>query len=180
MKIKFDGLNIDNNAIHIVIEKLIPLLKFEPSERFRELDLDNATDKHLTFYTEIFIPYCVESSDHFDYHHNDFATDSWCGEQVCLSKIHFLNQKAWWLLHYYAIKESLEKNLKAQEDQVDRLSKHIARCIIDGEMSVEQAVDFCASKDINMDKKAKKSVIDSISEEIATYKDVPSYSMLYR
>ena len=32
MKIKFDGLNIDNNAIHIVIEKLIPLLKFEPSD----------------------------------------------------------------------------------------------------------------------------------------------------
>ena len=56
--------SIDNNAIHIVIDLLLPYLKYDPDSEDRVLDLEkeDIEDKHLTLYEEIFVPFIIEAT----------------------------------------------------------------------------------------------------------------------
>ena len=180
MDIRFDALNIDNNAIEIVVEQLVPFLKNSADSRFRILDGAGITEKHIILYEEIFLPYCEERSNHFDYHHNDFASDTWCGEQVCLSKIHLINQKAWWLLHYFAIEEAIESFCDVKEEKLNKISRHIARCLLDGDMCVKDAVKGCISDELKLKESTVDSIVDKINTRLEEYKKVPSHPMTYR
>ena len=106
MDIKFSALSIDNNAIWIVIEQLLPYFSANTDSEFYTLNEKTASEKHRILYKEVFLPYTIESRVHHAYHHSDgaYVPDSWLGEQVCLSMIHHINQKAWWYLYFYAVK----------------------------------------------------------------------------
>ena len=163
MNVQFDCLSIDNNAINLVIDQLLPFLKYDPDSEFRVLDLDNESiaEKHLSLYEEVFLPYCVESRKHHLLHHyaDDFYPDTWCGEQTCLSMIHYLNQKAWWMLHYYAVKETVQKYSKAKSEISDNVIIRITACIIDVNISIAEAVSRQISSEFAIDKSSEKMIV---------------------
>ncbi|MBQ8161908.1 MAG: hypothetical protein IJ083_14355 [Clostridia bacterium] len=178
----FDVLNIDNNAIHLIIDQLWPFLRYDPDSEFRVLDLDheNVSEKQLLLYEEIFIPYCTECSKHHSLHHNCSYPDSWLGEQTCLSMIHYLNQKAWWLLHYYAIEEAIRRYCSLSDEMLDRITSTITYCILDRDASIADAVNNAISGELNMEKDIESLISNDIAHTIEKYKEEPSTSMVYR
>ena len=184
MSIKFDSSNIDNNAIHLIIfDQLAPFLKYDSDSELRVLDLDNKNvlEKHLIFYEEIFVPYSTESHKHHMLHHGGgFYPDSWFGEQACLSMIHYLNQKAWWLLYYYSVKESVERHCDLSGEILNRISNRTTHCILDGNMSIADAVGYVLSSELNLEKYKEQLISNDITQIIEKYKDAPSSPMIYR
>lgn len=184
MSIQFDCLSIDNNAIHLVIDQLLPLLKYDSNSDFRVLDLENenVAEKHLEFYEEVFLPYCVEHRKHSLLHHyaGAFYPDTWFGEQSCLSMIHYLNQKAWWMLHYYAVKEAIQTHCKAKNKLPDDIIIRITSCMIDGNMSIAEAINGQISSEFKLEKCTREMIFDDIAQTVEKYRDAPSFPMVYR
>ncbi|MBR6951658.1 MAG: hypothetical protein IKH56_08025 [Oscillospiraceae bacterium] len=184
MSIQFDCLSIDNNAIHIVLELLFPFLKYDSDSEYRVLNLDdeNISKKHLALYEAIYLPYCTESRKHHQVHHSDgcFYPDSWYGEQTCLSQIHYLNQKAWWLLWFYAIKEAIQRHCNVTDEITDRLSSLTAHYILDVDMSIPDAVSYHLSSELGLGKDQEELIVSEISNTLKKYNDAPSFPMKYR
>ncbi len=181
MENTFDAVNIDNNAIEIVTNQLRSFLNPDGDSEFLKFDDQNTSGKHRILYEEIYLPYCRAKMDHFNYHHNDCVVDSWCGEQVCLSIIHLINQKAWWLIHCFAIEELIEKYCDdPEEDDLKEISRHTARCILDGDMTIKDAVNNCISGKIGLESDKEELLIGELSHKIAEFKEVPSLPMYYR
>lgn len=184
MSVQFDCWDIDNNAINIVTNQLLPYLKYDPDSEYRILDLDKEglEDKHMILYDEIFLPYLIESRKHFHRHHRDgcFYTDSWYGEQTCLSMIHYLNQKAWYLLHYYAVEEAVQAHCRVDHNKLKTIVSQTTSCLLDHEMSVADAVKYQISKEIKLKKHKEEILVNDIIQTIAKYADVPSHPMVYR
>lgn len=184
MSTKFDCLSIDNNAIHLVIDQLAPFLKYESDSEYRVLDIDNEiiSKKHLTLYEDIFVPYIVECKKHHLLHHyaGAFYPDSWFGEQTCLSMIHYLNQKAWWLLHFYAVKEAVKRHCNINDEMLNRISHQTTHCILDGDMSISSAINRMISSELSLERFKEDMISNDIAQTIEKYKDMPSIPMVYR
>ena len=180
----FDSWNIDNNAIHIVIDQLLPFLRRDAYEGLYVLDLDHDSieEKHLAFYEEIFEPYRAERQNRNNVFHPDGAPDpdSWYGNQASLSMIHYLNQKAWWMLHFYAVKETVQKHLKVKSKKLDEIACFTTYNILDGNVNVADAVNWQITEILNIDKRTEKIIIEDITEIIECYKKEPSHPMTYR
>lgn len=188
MSVRFDCKDIDNDAIHIVIDLLLPYLKYDPDSEYRVLDLEkeDIEDKHLTLYEEIFVPYMVESKKHFQCHHYGGCVfpDSWHGEQACLSMIHAINQKAWWLLYFFAIKDAMNSYCKIPQESQDVVTSRITSLVLDGGVNIEDAIVTCIDeswKPRSKNKEPKQDlIIQKITQSIKVYKEVPSHPMVYR
>lgn len=179
MGIRFSAENIDNNAIYAVIDQLQPFLILDSSGQ-NWMPNESATDKEWTFYDQVFIPYRNEYRIHFNRHHNESITEDWFGEQTCLSMIHFINQKAWWLLYYYTIIESVVKYTKLRSDKLYSIAQMMTINLLDDMGSIESAVHDYISKDIDLDKSTESLIADEISRLISEYKVAPNHPMMYR
>ncbi len=130
----FDSFTIDNNAIFLVIDQLCPFLKYDPDSAYRVLDLDheNILEKHLVLYTEIFLSYIAEYHKHSVLcHYEEGYPESWSGEQTCLSVVHCLNQKSWWLLYYFAVRDACESHFHVPDEVLNRISSRTVHLIPD-------------------------------------------------
>lgn len=180
MNVHFDALDIDNSAIFIVIDQLAPFLKYDPDSEFRVLDDPNEKEEYKVLYEQVFIPYCKEEREHFYYHHNDYVSNDWMGEQACLSMIHAINQKAWWLLYYYSIREAVKEYCKVSEEKLNRVSLVTTCHILDGDYSIDDAVEYCVSEKLNLDIEIAKLIINKIKQKILKYEETSSRPMRYR
>lgn len=178
--IQFDAYDIDNSAIHIVIDQLVPYLKHDPDSEHWVINEEQATAKHRVLYESILIPYFAESKEHFYAHHYDSPTTKWCGEQACLSMIYAINQKAWWLLYYFAIKDAVEAYGKVPESKIDVTAHEATSYIIDGNRSIKDTIHTLISNKYDHEESNEKLMIDDISQTIQKYKETPSYPMIYR
>ncbi len=177
---RFTASTIDNSAIFIVIDQLIPYLKYKSDSKCRILDDEKATEKHRMFYEHVFLPYTEQSREHFYCHHNDAPSDSWQGEQVCLSMIHAINQKAWWWLYYYAIQEAIETHCKVSKDKIEKFAHKATVFMLDGDSNIGEAVNSSISKELDLEKHIEDVIVDDITNVIMEYKKAPSYPMVYR
>ncbi len=184
MSIQFECSSIDNNAIYLVINQLLPYLKYEPASEFRVLNLDDdgISEKHIILYKEVYLPYCAESKKHHLLHHSGgaFYPDSWIGEQACLSMIHYLNQKAWWFLYYFATEDVVKKYCDIKKDLLERVSSRTTHNILDGGMSIGAAVDGQMARELKLDDGKKEMIVHDIAQTIEEYKDAPSFPLTYR
>lgn len=180
MNIRFDALSIDNSAIYIIIDQLSPFLKYDPDFEYRVLDDASGSEKHRILYEQVFLPYSAESRDHFYCHHYDAPSDSWRGEQACLSMIHAINQKATWLLYYYAIKEAVEKHSKISEERIKQIAHKTTGHIIDGNRSIRDAVHESISLENNIEMHIENMIVDELTQKVREYEKAPSHPMIYR
>ncbi len=178
--IRFNATNIENSAIHIVADQLIPYLEYDPDAEFRVLNEDKAQEKYRVLYNSVFIPYCIESREHFSCHHYDAPMDSWCGEQACLSMIYAINQKAWWLLYYYAIKEAVEARIKVSKDKIRKIAQGATSSVLDYDTSIEDAIHAFVSEELNLERDAESLIVDDVTQTIKRYREVESSPMIYR
>ena len=186
MDVRFEYWEMENSAIYIILDSLEGYLK-DKDERaaFQPLDEDKATEKEKVFYQEIYVPYWSEKRDHMDYHLDGAVTDTWRGEQACLSAIHCLNQKAWWLLYYYAVSEAVSRSEKGIEEKLgsERLknfAKNVTSLIIDDNMTIQKAVTRCNNGWIYLSDYAVEKIVDDVSKKAEEYKKRQSVNYKYR
>ena len=181
MAVKFAASTIDNDAIFVVIDLLLPYLKYDPDSEYRVLNDSDISEKYKILYEQVFLPYVKESEAHFRYHHRaDYAPNGWKGEQSCLSMIHAINQRAWWFLYFFAIKETIKEHWKASEEDLNNISRRTTCYILDGDCSIEDAVSECISQELNLDEATGVLIANEITQMIEGYKEKKSQPMTYR
>ncbi len=182
MRVQFKSESIDNGAIYVVLEQLSPVLKKELDleYHYRILDQEKASEKQKQMYEQIALPFIVESRNHHAYHHDMNMPRSWQGEQTCLAMIHALNQKARWLLYFYAVRETIEKYCDLSDAQMDEISRQITGRLIDDDVDIKTAFfeAFSRIPETNSDK--EQTIINEVSEIIQKYEEAPSHPIIYR
>ena len=172
--------NVKNSAIKLILEQLEDYLIPNLDTEYCLLNGQNATDKLKVFYELIYLPYCAEHRKHYYFHHNFSMPDNWYGEQACLSMIQAINQRAWWLLYYYTIKEAIEYHCKIQEEKADMISRKITSFILDGENSIAEAITWNITKELPSKSEMTNAIITETTEKINQYKRTPSTPITYR
>ena len=184
-EIHLDAITLDCSALNAVAEILKPHLKYDPNSEYRVLNKETSTEKYKELYDSVFLPWCIERKAHFQVHHNFHIPEFWHGEQACLSMIHALNLKAWWLLYFFTIKEALERHCRITGSETEIIARSITGRIIDDGESVAKAIASHVDKSYvakhGYEKNLQEQIIADIEQQVENYKKADSYSyMMYR
>lgn len=181
MDIRFEASSIDNSAIYIIIQQLLPFMKRDRYYDPPVLDDQKVTEKERTLYEQVYLPAYTEICEHSSAFHHDCPSESWLGEQACLSMIHAINQRAWWYLYYYAVKEVTAKHSMIEVRKLAQIAREATLCIFDGDLSIKEAVHIAFTHaDFAPDGSIEKKIVNDIADRIAEYREAPSHSMVYR
>ena len=177
----FDGFSIDTNAIHIVLDMLSPYLEYDPEEEYRILSYESISEKNEVLYEQIFIPFITEFRKLSTISHERGIPDSWFGYQTSYSIIHAVNMKAWWLLHYFAIKESIETHCKnVAAEQIDKIAQKATCHFIDGDGSIEETVHYYITEALKQSKETEQVISQELLEKAEYYQAQPSHPVTFR
>ncbi len=94
--------------------------------------------------------------------------------------IYAINQKARWLLYYFAVRETTEKYIRLSDDQLDDISKQITGELIDDNSDIKKAVSDAFSHMPDMNSDTENLIIKGIAGLIQKYEEAPSHPMIYR
>ena len=170
-------MDVDNNAISIAEEWIAPFFNPAGIEIFRSVREDSpAYIRDL--YDRVWLPYQREVKSLHDLSHNFIRNTDWCGEKSFSTMVSAINQRAWWLIHYYFIVNTVEDNRgrKLSGEELGRIS--ISTCkIIDDEAELRIILQGLL-KDLGISSKA--GIYEKIEYQFENYRKTKSTPVIFR